>query len=82
MSRLNWDKARERDRVRKTKQPAASGQAGVRGRAARQAALAEFVAKHEIACFKCGAEKAEWAKTGISRRGPWAICVQCASQEH
>jgi hypothetical protein len=79
LSRLDWDKARERDRVREAKQTAAPDQGGARRSAARQAALAEFVAKHEIACFKCGAEKAEWAKTGISRRGPWAICVECAS---
>jgi hypothetical protein len=81
LSRLNWDKARERDRTRDAKQTAAHDQGGARRSAARQAALAAFVAEHEIACFKCGAEKADWAKTGISTRGPWAICANCASQQ-
>jgi hypothetical protein len=47
---------------------------------ARQTALAAFVEEHGIRCFKCGAEKAEWAKTGISsKRGAWAICVRCVT---
>jgi hypothetical protein len=45
LSRLNWDKARERDRVREAKQTAAPGQGGARPSAARQAALADFVAR-------------------------------------
>jgi hypothetical protein len=45
----------------------------------RQQALADFVQQHDLTCFRCEAEKAEWAKTGISKRGPRAICVPCAS---
>ena len=45
LSRLDWDTARERDRVREAKQTAAPGQGGARRSAARQAALADFVAK-------------------------------------
>jgi len=44
----------------------------------RQKALADFVHSHEIGCFRCDAREAEWAKTGISTRGPWALCVPCA----
>lgn len=43
----------------------------------RQDAVAEYVAKHELACFKCGTREGEWAKTGRSGRGPWAICADC-----
>jgi hypothetical protein len=81
LSRLNWDKARERDRAREAKQTVVPDQGSTRRSAAKQVALAAFVAEHEIACFKCRAEKAEWAKTGISKRGPWAICAECASQQ-
>jgi hypothetical protein len=79
MSRLDWEKARDRDRGRATKQ-APPGAGAAKRRAARQDALAAFVEKHEIGCFKCGAAKAEWAKTGISKRGPWAICARCVSE--
>jgi hypothetical protein len=40
-----------------------------------------FVLKHDIGCFKCKKKKARWAKTGISKRGPWAICGNCVSRE-
>jgi hypothetical protein len=36
-------------------------------------ALATFVKEHDLHCFRCGAEKAEWAKTGVSKRGAWAV---------
>jgi hypothetical protein len=83
VARLDWQKAQERDRKREAKQAAAQmpGRAGARRQAARQAALTAFVQKHDIACFKCGAKTAEWAKTGIHpKRGPWAICVPCVSR--
>jgi hypothetical protein len=43
----------------------------------RAAVLADFAAKHELACFACGSRSNEWAKTGWNKRGPWAICVPC-----
>ena len=43
----------------------------------RQSAIVEYVAKHELACSKGGTREGEWAKTGRTRRGPWAICVDC-----
>lgn len=42
-----------------------------------QAKLAAFVTEHNIGCFDCGTTKAEWAKTGLSKRGPWAVCLSC-----
>lgn len=73
MARLDFEKAKRRAAV--PREPRDTAQ----GRGARQAALAAFVAEHGLSCFKCGAESAEWAKTGISERGPWAICVPCVS---
>lgn len=81
LARLDWEKAQERDRTREAKQAASPPRAAVRQQAARQAALDAFVEEHGIGCFKCGVEKAEWAKTGISKRGAWAICVRCVARE-
>jgi len=44
----------------------------------RQTAMADFVARHELACFKVRVARSRVAKTGVSRRGPWALCVGCA----
>jgi hypothetical protein len=52
--------------ARESKQPPKSS---VRRRATAQDARVEFVLKHGIACFKCGAATAEWAKTGLGARG-------------
>jgi hypothetical protein len=80
MSRLDWEKAHERDRAREAAQAREGKRPSTDRRAAlRQKALADFVEQHGLTCFKCGAAKAEWAKTGISKQGPWAICVPCAS---
>jgi hypothetical protein len=82
MPKLDWEKAREKDQARE----ATSGREGDRPSTARRAgirqqALADFVNEHGLTCFRCGAEKAEWAKTGISERGSWAICVPGASAQ-
>jgi hypothetical protein len=37
--------------------------------------MAEFVARHDLACFKCGTREGEWAKTGVSGRGPAQLIV-------
>jgi RNase H len=73
VAKRDWEKAKRRDAV--PPKPRDSGQSGAK----RQAALAAFVSQHDLRCFKCGAEKAEWAKTGVGKRGPWAICASCVS---
>jgi hypothetical protein len=73
--RLDWEKARrqELEQPRRRNRHASK----VRAKARAQGARHEFVQKHGVGCFKCGTQAAEWAKTGISKRGPWAICVPC-----
>jgi hypothetical protein len=71
MTKLNWEKAKKRRR------PGGRQRASTQTRALRERALSAFVAKHELQCFKCGSEKTEWAKTGSSKHGPWAICTKC-----
>jgi hypothetical protein len=47
----------------------------------RQNVMAGFVAKYELACFKCKSTEGPWAKTGMNWRGPWAICTACARSD-
>src|SRR5258708_21985469 len=77
MAKLDWQKARERELTRETANATPAGPVTVRRRGAQQEAFAAFVERHDLRCFKCGAPKADWAKTGISKRGPWAICAPC-----
>lgn len=46
-------------------------------RVERQLRMKAFVSQHGITCFKCGTAHHDWAKTGMSGRRPWAICLQC-----
>lgn len=69
MAKLDWSKAKPT--------PAPAPRDNRRSAMPRQTAMAEFVGRHELACFKCGTCEGEWAKTGITRRGPWAICANC-----
>jgi hypothetical protein len=79
MARMDWEKRRAAEQgLESARAEAASKPIGARSRS-RHTALLAFVEKHGLACFKCGATKAEWAKTGISDRGPWAICTTCVS---
>jgi hypothetical protein len=72
MTKMNWSKAKPRPR------PEPSDYRSARiGRTPRQKALDAYVARHDLSCFKCGTKKAEWAKTGRNKRGPWAICLNC-----
>jgi hypothetical protein len=80
MACLDWQKARDRDRAHEATKSAPQGPAAARRRSTKEMARAAFVDKHGLCCFKCGTEKAEWAKTGISERGAWAICVHCVGQ--
>jgi len=69
VTKLDWDKAKTKLSPKPRDNRRSAG--------LRQTAMADFVAKHEIGCFKCGAREAEWAKTGVGGRGPWAICLNC-----
>ena len=71
---MDWEKAKRREL---TPQPQRDTR---KQQMQRQTAMAEFVAKHELACFKCKSADGPWAKTGVSRRGPWAICVECVRE--
>jgi hypothetical protein len=69
MTKLDWNKAKPKQ----ASEPRDNRKAAM----TRQAAMAEYVSKHDLACFKCGTRRAEWAKTGRGKHGPWAICVNC-----
>jgi hypothetical protein len=71
---MDWEKANRRERAQPAKPDTRKQQMQ------RQTALADFVAKHDVSCFKCGRSDGPWAKTGVSRRGPWAICVECVGE--
>jgi hypothetical protein len=77
LARLEWEKANRRERRRRQSGDQRAQKKGT----VRQQVIADFVESHGIGCFKCGAPKAEWAKSGISKRGPWAICVPCVWKE-
>jgi hypothetical protein len=44
-------------------------------------AMADFVEKHQLRCFNCGENEFHPAKTGTSKRGPWAICITCVRKQ-
>jgi hypothetical protein len=70
VTKLDWSKAKPK--------PAPTTRDNRRTALVRQTAMVEFVARHDLACFKCGTRVGEWAKTGVSARGgAWAICVNC-----
>ena len=75
--RLEWEKAARRDRHRTAQARHAGNQKAKDLAAKRQMVIADFAAKHNVRCFKCNADRAEWAKSGTSKRGPWIICVPC-----
>lgn len=76
MTKIDHEKMNRTEKVRTRNRPSRYQRKGE-----VQMALAKFVAAHDLSCFKCGAVKAEWAKTGISKRGPWAICRHCVQAE-
>jgi len=39
--------------------------------------LTGFVAEHGLSCYRCGLSQGTWARTGVSKAGPWAICMAC-----
>jgi hypothetical protein len=72
VTRFDWDKAKRASGEPREKKPNTRRQQML-----RQTAMADYVAKHELACFKCSRTEGEWAKTGLSSRGPWVICLDC-----
>jgi len=80
VTRLEWERARERDSAHDARQANPACSATTRRLAKPKPPSPRFVKEHGLRCSKCGIEKAEWAKTGISQRGAWAICVACASE--
>ncbi|MFL5972668.1 MAG: hypothetical protein ACJ750_09810 [Gaiellaceae bacterium] len=81
--RFEWEKAKRRDRQRIAGLRESSRKAKGKQRlenSVRQQMLLAFVEKHSLECFACGTVAARWAKTGINKRGPWAICVPCVAR--
>ena len=77
MTRLDWEKANRYEKVGKRRRPK-----GKRQKLDRQIIMASFVQKHGIACFICGRDQVfEWAKTGTSKKGTWAICGRCVAKK-
>jgi hypothetical protein len=75
MAKLDWEKAKRREKNRN--RPKGKTRKAKQLEHDRQQALAMFVFQHDIGCFNCKAIEARWAKTGFSKRGPWAICKEC-----
>jgi hypothetical protein len=70
VTKLDWEKAKPKPAPEPRRESPKSA-------ALRQTAMANYVSQHGLTCFKCGTPKAEWAKTGRGKHGPWAICVNC-----
>jgi len=71
---MDWEKAKLRDLASRPKPDTR------RQQMQRQTAMADFVAKHDLSCFKCRRSEGPWGKTGVSGHGPWAICVSCVRE--
>lgn len=77
MTKLDWEKAKRRDLApKKRRYPRRYPTKGP----CRALVLNSFVKKHHLVCFVCDTDPGVWGKTGISARGPWAICLACAEQ--
>jgi hypothetical protein len=76
---LDWEGAKKRDALAKYPS-AAKAEKGKKRAHRRQQAMQKFAAVRALACFVCGGSgpTVEWAKTGVSKRGPWALCADCA----
>ncbi len=74
---FDWEKAKRREKHR-------AGPPGNHRSKKRQQiradALIDFAVEHHLRCFACNANSAEWAKSGINKRGPWIICVPCVNK--
>ncbi len=79
MARLEWERARAADRHHAAK-PLPTAKIN-RAAGKRQDALTDFAGRHHLRCFVCHTANAEWAKSGISKRGPWIICAGCVKRQ-
>lgn len=80
MTKLDWEKAKRRDGMKKRKRLTGEKRRQ-RKYGERGAAIANFARKHEIGCFVCKDPKPEqWAKSGWNAKGPWVICLSCVMQ--
>jgi hypothetical protein len=81
--KMTWERAAHRDRLRahdsERREEAASVRAAAALRRRRQAAI-RFAKERDLACFKCGRDDVMFAKSGVSSRGPWAICTGCVQK--
>lgn len=73
--KMDWERAKRRDALRTARKPGKTPDS-----AKRLHALERFAQQHTIRCFVCDRNEGTWAKTGISLRGPWGICVPCANR--
>lgn len=71
---LDWEKARAREKLRRSDKPKRTPSQR------RLAAINSFANKHDLRCFVCSLQAGPWAKTGVSARGPWGLCVACAAR--
>ncbi len=72
---MNWSKAKTRPRNRAAQRTGGNPKI-------RQAAMTKYALDLGLACFVCkDTQPTEWAKTGISKRGPWAICLDCVQHQ-
>lgn len=76
--KLDWVRAKQRADLKKYPS-AAKVENGKKHAHRRQQAMQTFARERQLACFVCAATGpiVEWGKTGISKRGPWAICAGC-----
>lgn len=73
--KLDWEKAARYDRETRARADTPRPPRETK----REIALDGFAVKHSLLCFACGG-LGPWAKSGISKRGPWIICVACVNK--
>lgn len=71
------DHCGQADALRSSQRKASKRRANRGFPAERVDAMARFVRERQLRCFACGENEFHPAKTGISKRGPWAICITC-----
>ena len=97
MAKLNWEKARRSELPLEPYRPTTKRRKRLSGAkrdelhkargehidasSGRQHALNQFATAKGLVCFVCGANGNPWAKTGITRERPWAICLPCVQRK-
>lgn len=81
-SGFKWERAAKRDKLKRYPKTEARDELRKRRAHKRQQTIQTFVRKHTLTCFVCGeGGPIEWAKSGVSKRGPWALCARCAANK-